>query len=501
MALFIDTSDRLIIPSWRKFANTIEELNPIGQYKHPVGQGDIQTYVRKWREYPSLISAGELISAAIVNNRTAEAEVSEAAGFVLHSSDNVPLSLDNASKQLLNKPLPPEVIPQREFPIYGEIAKLKELLSKYPTSAILHVEIARCYVLLGQIKSASLHMDAALYFDRHSRFVVRAAARFLIHIKEEEKAVQTLRNSGLTKRDPWLMASEISVSRRFKKRSPNVKRAIQLVESGNFSDFDLSELRGTIGMEEYANASYKKSRKLFNQSLLSPNDNSFAQAQWMMQNRHLELLFPSTPIDVTYKESLCHEKFFEGNYASALQYAKEWQKDAPYSIKCAMFGSGISTIYQKDYKTSIQILDTYLRTNNKSKEALNDLAYAYALNNETVEAQRRIDSAARFIDMKYLEEVDICLVATQGLICFRTGNIEEGSRLYEQAIEASKLLPRKEHFYSATLNYCRELIRSNRAANNREKVQNMLEEVADYPKGTPIQLLKEEVEEELENKE
>lgn len=499
MALFIDTSDRLIIPSWRKFGNTINELNPIGQYKHPVGQGDIWGYVKRWRDFPNLISAGELISAAIVNDRTTEAEVSEAAGFILQSSDSIPRSLNNASKRLHNISLSPEEIPQREFPIYGEIAKLKELLSRYPTSAILHIEIARCYVLLGQIKSASLHIDSALYFDRHNRFVVRAAARFLIHIKEEEKAVQTLRNSGLTKRDPWLMASEISVSRRFKKRSPNVKRAIQLIESGNFSDFDLSELRGTIGMEEYVSASYKKSRKLFNQSLLSPNDNSFAQAQWMMQNRHMELLFPSTPIDVTYKESLCHEKFFEGDYAAALQYAKEWQVDAPYSIKCAMFGSGISTIYQKDYKTSILILNTYLRTNNKSKEALNDLAYAYVLNNETAEAQRRLDSVARFIDMAHLEEVDICLVATQGLICFRTGNIDEGSRLYEKAIELSRPLPRKEYFYSAILNYCRELMRSSNEASAKEKVQNMLAEVADYPKGTPIQLLKEEVDEMLEN--
>lgn len=500
MALFIDTSDRLIIPTWRKFSNTIGELNPIGQFKHPVEKGDILRYVREWHECPSLVSAGELISAAIVLDRTSEPEVTEAAKYVLYSTTMVPLALSNASKQLLNMSLPPEIIPAREYPIYGEIARHKELLSKYPTSAILHVEIARCYVLLGQMNKAMLHINTALYFDPHNRFVVRAAARFLIHIKEEERAIQVLRNSGLTKRDPWLMASEISVSRRFNKRSPNIKRAIQLIESGNFSDFDLAELRGTIGMEEFANASYKKSRKLFNQSLLAPNDNSFAQAQWMTQNRHLDLLFPNVPINQLYKESLCHEKFFEGDYRTALQYAKEWQIEAPYSIKCAMFGSGISTIYQKDYKTSIQILKTYLRTNNKSKAALNDLAYAYALNNEVAEAQKKLELASRYIDINHIEEVDICLVATQGLVCFRTGNLEEGSRLYEKAMEASRQLPHKDHLYSATLNYCRELLRSSKDEPTTEKVQSLLNTVADYPKGAPIQLLKEEVSKSLENK-
>lgn len=498
MALFIDTTDRLIIPTWKKFNNTVKELNPVGQYKHPIEQGDIMGYVLEWRERPSLVSAGELITAAIVHGRTEESEVADAAGFVLNGQIKVPLPLNKASRHILKQSLPAEKIIVQEYSIYVEIAKLKELLTKYMNSAILHIEIARCYVLLGQIERALFHINSALYFDRHNRFVVRAAARFLIHIKEEERAVQILRGSGLTKSDPWLMASEISVSRRFNKRSPNIKRAFQLIESGNYSDFDLTELRGTIGMEEFSNASYKKSRKLFNLSLIAPNDNSFAQAQWIMQNRHLELTFPNVPINMHYKESLCHEKFFEGDYTTALQFAQEWQEEAPYSIKCAIFGASISTIYQKDYKTSIQILKTYLRTNNRNKAALNDLAYAYALDNETEKAQKIIDAAVRYIDPRNLEEVDICLVATQGLICFRTGNIEEGAKLYEQAIEASRSLSHKEHLYSATLNYCRELLHKLKGRDNVENVHNMLESVPEYPKGSPIQLLKDEVRIELE---
>ena len=290
------------------------------------------------------------------------------------------------------------------------------------------------------------------------------------------------------------MASEISVSRKFKKRSPNLRRATQIIDSRNYSNFDLSELCGTIGMEELAYGAFKNSRKLFNKSLIAANDNSFAQAQWVAKNKNLALVFPDTPINSHYKEALSFDKFFSGDYKSSLQYAIEWHEEVPYSLKCAMFGAGVATTFLRDYKTSIQILSDYLLTNQRSKAALNDLAYAYALNNEVENAQKRLDIAAKEIDYGHLEEVDICLVATQGLILFRTGNVEAGSRLYENAIDVSKKLPRKEVQYTAQLNYCRELPRHSDDDSNRLKATIILNEIPNYPAGTPIFVLRNEVE-------
>lgn len=494
MALFIDSTDRLLIPSWREFGKSQLELRPIGQYKSPLVKGDIQEYLTEWRGNKNVVTAGELITAALVNGQTDDPEVCTAARFVVDYPLRVPTALINASKGILSIPIPEDIDPTVQFPIFAKIARLKKLLSDYPTTAIYHIEIARQYMLLGQLKKAEEHVNTALYFDCHNRFVVRSAARFLIHNDEEDKAVAVLRHSGLTKQDPWLMASEISVSRQAEKRSPYLKKAFDLIDSKNFSNFDLTELCGAIGMEEFENGGYRKSRKLFNQSLTSSNDNSFAQAQWMAKNRQMELVFPNQPIDTSFKEALCYDKFFAGEFKSALQYAIQWQDEMPYSIKCAMFGSGITTTFLKDYDKSEKFLSTYLKTNPHSKAALNDLAYAYALHNKTKEAQENLNLAAREIDRNNFELVDICLVATQGLTLFRMGDAEEGSKYYELAIESSRRSREDDMLESAILNYTRELLLYSNSAENREKVVNLLAEVPEKPKDSANGVMRGEVE-------
>ena len=494
MALFIDCTDRLLIPSWREFGKSQTELAPIGRHMHPIVKGDIQSYLTEWRGNRNLVTAGELITAAIVNGQTEDPEVRVAAKFVVDYPLRVPVALTNVSKDILSIPLSLDIDPTVQFPIYAKIAQLKKLLILYPTTAVYHIEIARQYMLLGQLDRAEEHINNALYFDCNNRFVVRSAARFFIHRENEDMAIDVLRKSGLTKKDPWLMASEISVSRHYDRRSPNLKRAIDLIDSKNFSNFDLSELCGTIGMEEYESGAYKKSRKLFNQSLTAANDNSFAQAQWMAKNRQLDLIFPNAPINTSFKEALSYEKFFAGEFNSALQYAIQWQDEVPYSLKCAMFGSGISTTFKKDYKTSIRLLSTYLQTNQRSKAALNDLAYAYALNNDTVNAQIKIDLAAKEIDRNNYELVDICIVATQGLILFREGFVEEGTKCYEIAVESSRRLPDKDMLHSAILNYTRELLLHSNTTDTREKVVSLLGEVPEKPNDSANAVMREEVE-------
>ena len=484
MALFIDDTNRLIIPSWRRFDKSQGELRPSGTYVVEAQQKDLKEYLLEWKANKNLATAGELISAAIVNRIEEEPTVREAARYVADYPLKTPAALQNAAKSLLDTQSYQDFFSIANLRFYEKISKLKELLNDYPSSAILHVEIARLYMLIGQLEISEYHIHSALYFDPNNRFVVRSAARFYIHTDQESKAIDVLRRSGLTKKDPWLMASEISVSRHFGKRSPNLKRAGEMIDSRNYSCFDLSELCGTLGMEELENAGYKKSRKLFNQSLADPNDNSFAQAQWVARNRHLELAFPNKPINVNFKEALCYAKFFMGDYKAALRYAQDWQEEMPFSQKCVVFGSNISTTFEKDYNTSIRLLETYLQTNRRNKAALNDLAYAYALNKDPDNAQKQVDRAMQVVDVNNPEPADICLVATQGLILFRKKDVKQGSEFYEAAIQACEKLRRDDMLYSAKLNYAREILLYKNDEFNREKVQHLIADIPDSEIGT-----------------
>ena len=473
-----------MIPSWRQFDKSQGELCPAGAGGDKTEKQNIQEYLQDWNTNKNLVTAGELISAAIVNDMVEESVVLEAARYVVDYPLKAPVALQNASKSILNIPLDHDFFSIANLKLYEKISRLKKLLNDYPSSAILHIEIARLYMLIGQLERAEYHVHFALYFDPNNRFVVRSAARFYIHMDKENKAIDVLRKSELIKKDPWLLASEISVSSKFGKRSPNLKRALDLIDSRNYSNIELSELCGTMGMEELVNAEYKKSRKLFNQSLLGANDNSFAQAQWVAKNRNLELIFPNVPINKSFKEALCYERFFAGDYKGALRYAEAWQDEMPYSQKCVVFGSNISTTFEKDYKTSIKLLETYLQTNRHNKAALNDLAYAYALNKDPDNAQKQVDKAMKVVDANNPEPVDICLGATQGLILFRKKAVEKGSEFYEAAIQACERMRRFDMLYSARLNYAREILLYENNEVNREKVQRLISDIPDSEKGT-----------------
>lgn len=495
MALYLDNSKRLLIPSWKPFVRSQDELRPIKF--HTRDTGDISPYIKEWRNRKNIISAGELLSSAIVNNRVEEDEVKEAILFINQTDDGIPFPLKNTAKSYT------ETVPVQTsslltgIELFQQIAALKHLISQYPYNAIYHVDIARCYVLLGQLKQAESHINTALYLDSNNRFVVRAASRFYIHIKDEKQALSALRHSCLLKKDPWLMASEISVSRMFKKNTNNVKRAIQLIDSRDYSDFDLSELRSTVGMEEFGSGSYKNGRNLIHKSLLAPCENSIAQAQWIVNNTNVELEAPLV-ISPYFSEALCYYHYNNADYKAAITSAKNWQADTPYSFKCALYGAGIATIYLKDYSTSIDLLNQYLLTNKQPSEerrkALNDLAYAFALNKKADKAQQVLDSVAGGIDVSSIKRVDICLVATQGLIAFRLGDVEKGKHFYENAIDLSEKRKEKYTKHTAQINYCRELLLSSKCQENKELVTRILEEIPLYNKEVPISVMRKDVE-------
>ena len=244
MALLIENTERRLLPTWKSFTSSFPELQPIRPSN--IEKGDISSFVHDWKDCKNLANAGDLISAAIVNARTDEAEVIEAANYILFSNDTPSPALSKVSKSILQID-DKEIGRGCNFEIYLHIAKIKDLLIKYPTDAILHIEIARNYLLLGQIKYAQNHVETALYFDCHNRYITRCAARFYIHLKEHEKALHVVRRSALTKIDPWLMASEIGISQLLTKTSRNIKQGLAIIDSNNYNTFDITELCSAIG--------------------------------------------------------------------------------------------------------------------------------------------------------------------------------------------------------------------------------------------------------------
>ena len=491
MALLIENTERRLLPTWKSFTSSFPELQPIRPSN--MEKGDISSFVHDWKECKNLANAGDLISAAIVNARTEEAEVIEAANYILFSDNTPSPALSKVSKSILQID-DKEIERGGNFEIYLRIAKIKDLLIKYPTDAILHIEIARNYLLLGQIKNAQNHVDIALYIDCHNRYITRCAARFYIHLKEYEKALHIVRRSSLTKIDPWLMASEIGISQLLNKTSRNIKKGLAIIDSNNYNIFDITELCSAIGTQELMSGAYSKCRKLFNTSLEMPNSNSLAQAKWVSNEDNIELNFGHVNFNSgNFWEAKCYNSFKMEDYEKSLDFAKQWIEQEPYSTRAILQAYGLSVTYLHNLSQGQEIMEKAMRTHIGNPVFINNYAYALTLDGKIEEAERVI-SKIKKIDLSSTSTEDICLTATKGMIAFRKGDVDKGMSLYINAIEKSRdRTDYPELNYSALLNFCREILIYENSTENKNYVLSIMEKLPQDDKNKELVNLREQV--------
>lgn len=206
-----------------------------------------------------------------------------------------------------------------------------------------------------------------------------------------------------------------------------------------------------------ANGSRKKCLKFINQALIQPNDNSLAQAEWLAsENNDLQFTFQDYS-NLKYKaEAETRYEYFRKNYDAAFRHSVDWVHDSPYDKASVLFSSHIAYAFLKDYQSAARILNIGLVANPTETVLLNNLAYVNALNGQIEEAERAM-SRIYSLASGSSSDAEICHTATNGLIQFRKGNIEEGRKLYLDAItRARESSTDKTLINKAILNYLRE---------------------------------------------
>ena len=151
---------------------------------------------------------------------------------------------------------------------------------------IVWVELARLYTMRGHEHKAEKAILAALHLAPNNRFVLRSATRFFIHKEKFDKALFYLRKAESLKIDPWLISAHIATSSIMGRYSPLIKNGVRLVNSDNFSDYDLTELTSSLGTLEFQDGSFKKAKSFFEKSMKMPNDNSLAQLEWVSKDEY-----------------------------------------------------------------------------------------------------------------------------------------------------------------------------------------------------------------------
>lgn len=516
MASLFQDIERRVIPNWRSYQDTCA-IGELGFYNIRPKINQIFTldeYVNDWKDNRDVLFAGELVSAAISNNQMEREEVTDAAEFIIKNkskASKVQIEIagciikdaeqaqnDIASNGLLDKLLGTEKI-------IGDIILLKERIRQYPYNPILYVEISRCYLLLGQIEKAKHMMSIARQLGTHNRYVTRCAARFYLDVGDDETAHEVVIRNEMMKEDPWLLASEISISLVRNRFSKYIKRSASLLNSSQFDAFSLSELASTIGTVELLDGSRKKSRDYFKQALILPNDNSFAQAEWAKAHQiALDINgYQAKQVQKNYEAHSLY-KFYTDQFEDALKESLIWLYDMPFSLNAALLSSEVAYMHLKKYDVAEKILRIGLRSRPNDAVLLNNLAYTYALDGKLDEAEAQLKTIDSLKKEEKRETTEVCSKATRGLVAYRRKNIEEGRSLYLEAARMTKELGLEIEFnHNALLNFFREellAVEGNMPEDDLTYIENYVKSINELPNQKYITALKNDVKVLLKNR-
>jgi hypothetical protein len=471
MANIFQSTERRVIPNFRSLTKTVNlgELDSFQVNKNHFSKSDLTDYIETFQKNRLLSFAGDLLSAALINNELENEVVVEAAKFVLQNTNDSSFSLNNLAKRILGESKSKNEskiekidefleIHTKEI-IHERIRKLKELSISSIPNPFLYVELARLYSIIAQKKNAYKNILIAYNLAPNNRYVLRSFARLIAHLGDIEYAHTVLKRSPLVKNDPWLMASEIAFASLRNINSANIKIGLNFLESKNYSPFSISELAASIGTVEFLQGTRKKSKRLFEMALVKPNDNSLAQVEWA---NNKERLFDFSLKDFNVKnnfEAKALDEFHEGNWEKAIEYADSWFIDMPFARRPAEFGNHIATLYLDDQETAVKFCKAGLISNPHDALLLNNIAYSYALLDRPDEAMLYLNK----IELNNLPDVShkICAKATRGLIMYRKGEYLEGRRLYLEAIEEAKINKLEHYNWLAIINMANEEIKIN----------------------------------------
>ena len=447
-----------MVPRWRSLANTVrsrELAAPRGLKTASEPSSELLKRLSAWRYEPNILTAGELLETAIVEGQ--EPEAIKAAKHLLSPSTKATALLKKQAMLLLLKTGDAAEIPAADrLPAQDALSNWRQRTRLHPEDALAWVELARCYVILGDHIRAERAMRVALGLAPNNRHVLRSASRLFLHLEEFDRAHDLFLRSPATKSDPWLISAEISLSQVAERRPSFYKSGLAMLAEEKYLPRQLTELAGAAATTEMLDGSRKRAVRLFRQSVIDPNGNALAQAEWATPVVGKVIVSES---NLRLAEEAYEAKTFHfhriGQFEDVAPACVQWSSEEPFSIRPYEFGAATANIID-EYELGLQLATRGLRIRPGSPRLLNSTAFALA-------NLGKLDEAEMFLDQMKAGAADEAVLVAQanrGLIAFRRNQLELGASLYKKAIDGFRY---KQNIFltaSARLYFARELIRA-----------------------------------------
>jgi tetratricopeptide (TPR) repeat protein len=435
-------ADRKVLPRWHSPEVSAQRPDthsirvPAPAEDTNLGVDELRRRETEFLDDPTDAHAGDFVGAALLARRPERAV--DAAAWLMSSGTSSLLS-----RRLAQRVLQPPVSDDQEHlavpadmsgtdrEIVGRrIQTLRTRLSDAPRDPMTWAELARQHALAGSEAKALEAMRVAIAQAPSDRYLLRAAARLYHHVGDHGSAYALLRRATRTPTDPWLVAAEIA-SADLAGRSPYfVKVGRAMVESA-LPPEHLTELASALGTIELEAGERRRARRLFAKALEAPNDNALAQAEWAATRIALEVEPHLQQSDSWEARAIAAAAARDS--ARAVIEAWGWFFDQPFATDPPIFGS-YHAAKSLDFAEGARFAEQGLAANPNAFMLRNNLAFCLAKLDRVREAEAHLTMLRSQL---HGPEQAATFKATQGLIAFRAGDPDTGSRLYREAIGAT----------------------------------------------------------------
>jgi uncharacterized protein HemY len=505
MGIIYKIDKRRMIPRWRSLELTTinGEIGPVLNKPiivKSVNEVQLNEQIKVWNDNKNLSFAGDLLSSAYVQG--VEQDFKSVAEYIVKTQKNESAPLLKLANKILglskseNKLASSEDLVSTTDKISKEIQQYKAYLNREIKNPIAWIELGRLYSILGNVTKSKKCIDIALNLDKDNRFIVRSASRFYHHFHgDKDYALQIIKNSKYVKDDPWLLSAEIAYSSILERHSKMAKVGINYLNNFDNDFLAITELAGSLGTLELMNGKFKDAKKYFKQSLIHPNDNSFAQASWIF-NDVAELNMSLNRLDIPFAyEANAQIAYESGNYESSFQNALLWLKDEPYSTRPIRQASYVASIFLNKNKESINILRDGLKINPNDLELNNNLIYFLVKDDKIIEAEKIFNQSLKNKLNSSSENSNLIFTATAGLLSYRTGDQEKGEMLYQKSIQSARNAKNEYLTALATVNYVKEEIRIIKSIDKLSNLMSQLDVACKNQDDPDVKILYDQVKE------
>jgi len=294
------------------------------------------------------------------------------------------------------------------------------------------LDLAQLQLAAGKPKAALKYLNTALSLAPNGRIVLRTAARFFVHVGQNDRAHDLIRRHPAAKLDPWLIASEISLADVAHRESTLLRAGQKLLQRQTIAPESATELAGALANEALSAGHLKQARDYLRQAMVRPTDNVIAQSVMDAGKMGIQLddsMFAS--MRARSAEAQMLRAWGRIDDVASEAHALQWHAEEPFSSRPLQFLTSLQSI-QGEYAKASMWVTRGLIADPKDEGLLRNQAFNLAAQGLLEKAELAIKRVRPLLP----QPDDPYLTATQGLIEYRRGNHAAAAGLYRDAENA-----------------------------------------------------------------